>query len=479
MAYFGVLFYLLMLFIRPQEWSVFEGTWINRAPLMDWVVATVLVTWFAEMSHSKFRFRAAPQHLLVLGFFGATLMSHVRHTFLWYLIHTFKTFGKTVLLYSFIVTIVSSLKRVKTLVLVMLLGCVFMSLDGIWQYRNSTAGGGGPTEAAGFTGKTALVHRGAVRVRGMGIFNDPNDLALMLVMMLPFALSGVSNPGNSPASRLLSLSMVPAFVACIYFTNSRGGWLALGTMMVAYVYLFLRNKAFGVTLALIAFAALVVLGPSRLGTVSLEEGSTRGRIAAWGDGNRMLKRYPIFGVGKGRYTEFSSDGRAAHNSFVHCWGDLGLFGYFFWLALIAASAKDGYAMSRLRVPDIERQTQLLSEWRLQHAANPSRAGPDDGPVSEPEPPVTPTTELVEICRLGKALLAGLAGYLAGAFFLSRTYISPLYVFVGLVAVLRTLYERDGRELPGSFENKDLKWVLVLELASVPALWMLIRFVFNR
>jgi O-antigen ligase len=45
----------------------------------------------------------------------------------------------------------------------------------------------------------------------------------------------------------------------------------------------------------------------------------------------MLKANPLFGVGFGRYTEFHE--RVAHNSFVHVFGELGVLGALFFVAL--------------------------------------------------------------------------------------------------------------------------------------------------
>ena len=58
----------------------------------------------------------------------------------------------------------------------------------------------------------------------------------------------------------------------------------------------------------------------------------------------MLKANPLFGVGWGLFRDFTEENIVGHNSFAHCWGELGMFGYFFWLALVIASFKDSWAM---------------------------------------------------------------------------------------------------------------------------------------
>ena len=45
----------------------------------------------------------------------------------------------------------------------------------------------------------------------------------------------------------------------------------------------------------------------------------------WYAGLVEMKRFPLFGIGAGMYPDFV-DGRVAHNSFVHAFVELGIFG---------------------------------------------------------------------------------------------------------------------------------------------------------
>jgi len=322
----------------------------------------------------------------------------------------------------------------------MILGCLFMAAHGILQaHTEAHIGFGGGNENSEQYSK-AIVTQGAegdiVRVRAFGIFHDPNDLALMLVAVLPFLFSTVMSADAAGPRRVLSLGATVPILYCIYLTNSRGGWLALGVMAVAYSCLHLRNKKAGVALAVVCFAAIIALGPSRMRTMSMDEPAARNRVMAWGAGNAMLKQWPIFGAGKGRFTEFADDSRVAHNSFVHCWAELGLFGYFFWVGMIVASLKDGRALGR---------------------------------ISSEEP------EAREMARLGKAAMASLVGFLAASFFLSRTYIMPLYLLFALFACLRAMHERDYGPLESGFVMRQWRYVFAAELLSIPALYVMMRF----
>ncbi len=426
MAYFFLLVYVLVLMIRPQEWIPSLQGQILGFGILDFVVAAILVTWVASLRGRKVTWKEPPQNLLMLGLFFAALMSHVRHTFLAAFIQTFADFGKIVLLYFFIVTLVNTPKRIKRFIGCVVIGTLLMAAHGIvqahWGY--------------GLGGQLPRTIHGVTRIRSFGFFNDPNDLALILVAMMPFLMTTVVSRFQNMGKRALSaLALIPVLYA-VYLTNSRGGWLSLGAMGLAFLYLNFSKKL-AVVLAVIMFAALVAMGPSRMATLGQDLGrSGRQRMVAWGDGNHMLKSNPIFGVGKGRFTEFSDESRVAHNSFVHTYAELGLLGYFFWLGLVLSCMKDTYVLSRLESQD---------------------------------------RDALEIRALARATLAGLVGFMAASFFLSRGYVLALYLFFGIAAALRVLGNQHAGKIPSSFSfRRDTRKLVLAELASIPALWLFIR-----
>jgi len=121
------------------------------------------------------------------------------------------------------------------------------------------------------------------------------------------------------------------------------------------------------------------------------DGSALGRLEAWSAGLQMLKGSPVWGVGFGTFGEGHE--LVAHNSFVHCFAELGLVGYFLWLGAILATF---WSLDRIRqTPDVD---------------------PD-------------------AVRWATALRASLVAFLVGALFLSRTYSVTLYFILGLATAL--------------------------------------------
>jgi putative inorganic carbon (hco3(-)) transporter len=115
---------------------------------------------------------------------------------------------------------------------------------------------------------------------------------------------------------------------------------------------------------------------------SSKERSAEERIEAWTVGIQLLRERPLTGAGYGNFTDHNP--LTAHNSFVLCFAELGLIGYFVWLGLIVLTYKGLSAV-------VERLPQDSEERKM--------AG---------------------------LLRSALVGFLACAWFLSRTYAPGLY-----------------------------------------------------
>jgi O-antigen ligase len=120
----------------------------------------------------------------------------------------------------------------------------------------------------------------------------------------------------------------------------------------------------------------------------------------WSDGLFIFRQSPLFGIGAENYRQFSS--HVAHNSFIHCYAELGMFGGTLFLGAFYLAIKGLY--------DLRRQ-------------------PNDATESEDVDP--------ELRRLHPFLMATVVAYTIGICFLSRSYIVPTYMMLGLaVAYMR-------------------------------------------
>ena len=435
MAYGSLILYTLVLFIRPQEWvpGMLNFSIMNLG-IMDFIMGFAILATLLELAKGEWHFKDAPQNGLALGFFIAVILSNVLSRQSWFNFHAtltaFTGFGKIILLYFLIAIDLKSIRQVKGFIVAIIIGCLFMAIHGILQIHTGY-GFGNQAPLPPIPPETKY------RIVAFGFFDDPNDVAQALIVVMPFLISGIHRRGIAAPWRLVNLVLAGVIGYGIFLTGSRGGWLALAVMTISYFLLNFRHKKISMVLGVLAVAALMAFAPSRVSSVSTHDQSARGRMVAWADGNKMLKMSPLFGIGKGRFGEYSESGLVAHNSFVHCWAELGLFGYFWWLGLLIASVKDSYALGK--------------------------APPSGDPQKD------------EMGRIARVILPAWIGYLASAVFLSRTYKPELYILIGLVAAMHEVRRREGGPPWGGFARRDCKWVLLLELASIPFFYVMMRF----
>ena len=424
MEFLSLVLYILIIFIRPQEWI----TPIKNFPLVDvTAVITILITLMA-LRVQKLKIPRVPENFLMIGFFFAALMSHVAHTYLGGVISAFQEVGKIVIFYFLVVIIINSKKRIEALGWILVLSAAFMAVGGILQYYRGF----------GFGGVVPLAQYEMIRVVGYGIFGDPNDLGLFFAMVFPFALAFVFEKRGFFSMALAGICGA-TIIWATWLTNSRGSTLALFMAIVV----FFRRRIKGFKWILATFAAVIIMAtflPSRL-SAGLFDTSTENRIYFWGIGNRLLKENPIFGVGHRMFMEHA-DWRAAHSSIINCYAELGLFGYFFWVGLL-------YIV-------------IIGLWKLKlHCKD------------------RDNEYKVESLLLNDALLAGLIGYLIAGLFLTRTYILPLYLFIALGAKMRYL-ATDGKYLVGDLlPVYYTRRIFLISIGSVLFLYVAIRVLLAR
>jgi len=180
-----------------------------------------------------------------------------------------------------------------------------------------------------------------VRASGFGWYENPNDLAIILVSVIPFVML-MFNLSDSGFIRLLFLLTAGIFSFIILFTGSRNG--LLGLAIVGILSIKTSDKIKGVlkplfTIILIFFMASIGIKGvlSRQDAVSGLRGddSAESRIIQWKAGWRMLLSNPLFGVAPGQFRENAADyggirGLDPHNTFVQVYSETGVLGGLFF-----------------------------------------------------------------------------------------------------------------------------------------------------
>ncbi len=259
------------------------------------------------------------------------------------------------------------------------------------------------------------------RVRGVGFFNDPNDFAQAIVMTMPM-LWWFYRKGQWIRNTLVFFVPGIAMGYAVFLTNSRGALLGMASLLFFGIRSVLGTRRTTILMGVLGSGAMLANMTGGRG-FSSQESSASGRIDAWYEGFMMLKSSPLIGIGYGNFTEYND--LTAHNSFVLCFAELGLIGYFFWIALLVLSYK--------AVSDV-----------AQHA---------------------PANSLER--DAGMLFRSSFIGYITCGWFLSRTYQPMLYALMAFCAA--TLY--CSQKSPATPENSILKKKTSWAFASLKTMFL--------
>jgi putative inorganic carbon (hco3(-)) transporter len=178
-----------------------------------------------------------------------------------------------------------------------------------------------------FTGEDRAVRR----LMGTGIFQDPNDMCVVLSTLLPLALYFLTDR-KTAVLKVVWLAAAAVFVTAIVLTRSLGGFLALvgGLAVLGIVRLGWWRTAL---LGLLGLAMLPLLGSDRQTELSLSSGTAQTRIELWSDWLMKFRGSPLLGEGLPLAKEGEADEpleksneHLAHNSYLQGFADLGVVG---------------------------------------------------------------------------------------------------------------------------------------------------------
>jgi O-antigen ligase len=358
--------------------------------------------------------------------------------------------GKVILYFVLLVAVVRTPARAKWFLLYLLLCITFITVLAMLQYHELI---NIPTLAALAQGEwnpETFQKELTYRMRSTGIYNDPNDLSLVISVGIIISLWAWENRGAGWARHLWWI-IIGVLVYGLYLTKSRGGIFGFAAGMLACMYV-RHGKKFAIRLAILGIFPLVAAVFLSRQQTSLDltnvDDSAQSRIILWGDGLMMLRSSPLWGVGFRNFVEEA--GQVAHNSYLHMFAELGFLGGFCYLGVFYTSLA---GMWRLHTrPELkaqrapadwtpEEKERLWPQWMGYYpeyrAAYFFQLPPQVQAEVEQQwetvygkqPPSTPAAR--ELVRLYPYLLGLVAAYVVGMFSLSRAYVAPTYIFPAL------------------------------------------------
>lgn len=428
MGFYFALLYMVLLILSPAE--VVPALAPYRLQLWLAGLATLLTAAMLPIRPLP----RSPQPLLMVGFLFAIMASWLAQGSIHGARMSIFDAGSDCLVFFVFVAEIRTVRRIRLVVVTLVTLAGYMVLRGILAYHFRI---GYETYIFEQPFYLDIIYR----ARYVGQFSDPNDLAQFFVVVLPFAAM-LWKRGRLIRNFAVTLPILSYLGYGIYLTHSRG--VLIGLVAVIMLHLRTRYKSILVPFAA-AGMAVVLLAGMIAGDRSISFGAGSDRIEAWGVGIALLRAHPITGAGFNSFTDHHDI--TAHNSFVLCFAELGLVGFFFWLALIVSTLLQLNAIIRQ-----ERHNQAMAE----------------------------------VIRWAISMRLAFVGFLATAWFLSRTYIVLLWILLGiavaLIEIAKTIQTNTapapaplrGQAPKPLFEVRWAPTTAVIQVACVFFIYILVR-----
>lgn len=250
------------------------------------------------------------------------------------------------------------------------------------------------------------------------VLGDPNDLALVLLFPLAFAIALVIYRCGF-IDRLLGLAGTGLIVWAIIATQSRGGLLGILTVFGIFGLRVIKSKlllaAIGIV-ALLGLAAVAGISERQSGGAH-EDGideSAMGRLYAWVAAWRMALGNPLTGVGIDNfYSNFffytphwDGKNKAVHSTWFQVLAEGGFLGLIVFVFMIAVTV-----------------------IAIRRAVTALHADPATPPI---------------LRASATAVFAGLAGFCVAGTFLTQAFTWPLYILIAITASLSHFISKQGK-----------------------------------
>ena len=317
--------------------------------------------------------------------------------------------------------------------------CLYLIAQAVRDDRSARAIGGALVAGCAAIALAMLLGLGAIvtykfepgRI-GVGGTYDPNDLALLFVVALPYAFFMLK--GSRPLAQLMLVSSIGLMLMGIVKTGSRGGFL--GLLVVGGLILMRgskRMRKYTLVAAVTGVVLFAAVAPAsywnRISTIynyeqdynyTMKEKNSR--FSIWSTGLRIFASHPMtgvgiscFGVAHRKYSETGMD-ISPHNSFVQVAVELGIVGLVLFVSIIFISIRTARRIRRRIIRNDE----------------------DD-----------------DLLWLASAVEISFIGFIVSGFFLTHAY-SPIFCF--LTGMSAALYARDRASRAEDDHIEEIEYV---------------------
>jgi len=418
-----LMLYTLSILMRPHEWSI-DGI---EFPYIRILLILSFVFYLLQQKPKNFSVHTG----CLLGLIIIVLLSGVRNSWLMGGVYSATGFVIAVIIpYLLFTSLLYDQTRIRKIIASCLMASGVMLAHGYSQLSSPIG--------VGWSGEGLSQ---GTRISFLGIFNDPNDLGMYLLINIPFAIYFYNSTKNTTI-KILMASMVFLLLWGIYKTNSRGSLVGVLSLIAVYGYFrYGKMKAIligGISLPIVT----IVLGMFR--EIDSEEQSAGQRIEAWYTAIDLFKGHPFVGVGMGNFTEYHY--LTAHNSYALVLAELGIFGYVLWFIVTVFPLYKLFEIMQNRVQVSTNKEKLWNEHFEQSKL------------------------------LASALFYAMIGFLATAFFISRSY-SIIWMIIVSISMAHVFYidnkyatNEDIRRI----NQTIIKKVVLMSFFSLIAFYVIVR-----
>lgn len=385
LTYIGLFIFTGLVYFRPYEvfpslkWAASSAFIVAIATLVIFVPSQLALEGKITIRH-----RQIDLLFILLGTVLLSMPLALNRVMAW---GGFVEYLKVVVIFIILVNVLRTETRMRLLVHLVLVVSCWMSISAANDYRRG------------------IFNLPGARIEGVigGLFDNPNDMALHLVMMIPITAAFFLTSRHLIGKFIYPLC-IAAMVAGIVASFSRGGFLGLICAMGFMIWRVARkNRVMFLAIAIMIGGVFIALAP----------GDFQQRIRTTGDTSSIqrqndLKRsiyvlihHPIFGVGINNYVLYSNTDHATHNAYTQVGAELGVPAMIIYLMFLFGALKP-----LRKIGKETSETDPKSRYRY----------------------------------LAAGFEASLVGYMVASFFASVAYLWYLYYVVAYSICLTRLYQ---------------------------------------
>jgi hypothetical protein len=227
----------------------------------------------------------------------------------------------------------AAVKRVIWFLIFLVFVLVVESID----HKTAADGIGWAGQTLGWADEALIQESGSGRTQWVNIFDGPGVFCVLFTMALPFVVQLFDRHYSRMVKIMAGIGTWYLGLA-IYYTGSRGGFLASVVCIGAYIVSRSKLSFKGILIASAASFLIFMMAPAFLTSTTDSHGSAQTRVEMWKQGIEMTQYHPVFGVGKANFIHYTGK-LIAHNSAIEVMGETGIFGFFLWLSIITLSFK--------------------------------------------------------------------------------------------------------------------------------------------